>query len=329
MEYRHLGRSGLRVSEIAYGNWVTHGSQVDQSAANACVQAALDNGITFFDTADVYARGKAEEAMAVALKGERRSSYVLATKVFGEMGDKPTDRGLSRKHIVESAHASLKRLNTDYIDLYQAHRYDPSTPLEETLKAFDDLVRQGKVHYIGISEWHVTEIADALKLANDMGLDRIVSSQPQYSLLWRVIEGEVVPLSREAGIGQIVWSPLAQGVLTGKYKRDQIPPQGSRAADSNGGDQMIKGWLRDEVLDAVERLRPIAADLGLSLAQLSLAWVLANDNVSAAIIGASRPEQVIDNAAASGVKLTPDTLAAIDAAVEGVVISDPARAAGR
>ena len=326
MEYRNLGRSGLLVSEIAYGNWITHGGQVGQDAANSCVQAALDCGITFFDTADVYAGGKAEEALAVALKGERRSSYVLATKCYWPMGDKPTDRGLSRKHIIESCHASLRRLDTDYLDLYQAHRYDETTPLDETMRAFDDLVRQGKVHYIGISEWKASQIADALKIATDMGLERIVSSQPQYSLLWRVIEPEVVPLSREAGIGQIVWSPLAQGVLTGKYRRGEVPPQGSRATDDRGA-TMIRGWLREEVLDAVERLRPIADGLGLSLAQLALAWVLANDNVSAAIIGATRPEQVMDNAAASGVKLTAEILAEIDKAVVGVVVDDPARVA--
>ena len=325
MEYRNLGRSGLVVSEIAYGNWITHGHQVDQDSATACVRAALDQGITFFDTADVYANGLAESALAVALKGERRSSYVLATKVFGSMGDKPTDQGLSRKHIRESIDTSLARLNTDYVDLYQAHRYDPSTPLEETMRAFDDLVRAGKVHYIGISEWSAAHIKDALTVAKDLGLDRIISSQPQYSMLYRTIEAEVVPLCRDAGIGQIVWSPLAQGVLTGKYTKGMDAPVGSRATDERGG-LMMADWLRDDVLDAVDNLRPIAADLGISLPQLALAWVLANDNVSAAIIGASRPEQVVDNAAASGIKLSDDIMLAIDKAVAAVTVSDPALA---
>jgi voltage-dependent potassium channel beta subunit len=325
MEYRHLGRSGLLVSEISSGNWVTHGSQVEQDAASACVHAALDQGITFFDTANVYARGKAEEALAVALKGERRSSYVLATKVMGEMGDKPTDKGLSRKHIFEQCHASLQRLNTDYVDLYQAHRYDPNTPLEETLRAFDDLVRAGKVLYVGISEWTAEHISDALAVARDLGLDRIISSQPQYHVLWRVIESDVVPLCREAGIGQIVWSPLAQGVLTGKYAKGGGAPERSRATDDHGKN-MIQRWLRDEVIDAVDNLKPIAADLGLSMAQLALAWVLQNDNVSSAIIGGSRPEQVIDNAGAAGVKLTADVMEAIDKAVSTVVEHDAAKA---
>ncbi|HEY2315449.1 MAG TPA: aldo/keto reductase, partial [Streptosporangiaceae bacterium] len=234
MEHRHLGRSGLKVSEIAYGNWITHGSQVEEDAALACVAAALDEGITTFDTADVYARTKAEEVLGKALHGVRRESVEIFTKVFWPTGSGPNDRGLSRKHITESVHSSLRRLQTDYIDLYQAHRYDHETPLEETLRAFDDLVRQGKVLYIGVSEWRADEIAAALKIADQMGLDRIISNQPQYNMIWRVIESEVVELSQREGIGQIVWSPIAQGVLTGKYLPGAAPPAGSRATDEQG-----------------------------------------------------------------------------------------------
>jgi aryl-alcohol dehydrogenase-like predicted oxidoreductase len=321
MEHRNLGRSGLVVSEIAYGNWITHGGQIGQDAATACVRAAWDEGVTFFDTADVYTNGKAEEALAVALEGITRSDYVLATKVFWPMGPRPTDRGLSRKHMTEALHASLRRLRTDYVDLYQAHRYDPTTPLEETMRTFNDFVRQGKVHYIGISEWSAAQIAAALRIAEDMGLDRIVSSQPQYSMLWRTIEAEVVPLCRTEGLGQIVWSPLAQGVLTGKYVPGQAPPEGSRATDPTAAN-VVKRLMSDEILTAVQKLKPIAEEAGLSMAQLAVAWVLQNDNVTAAIIGATRPEQVIDNCRASGVKLAPETLAAIDAALGDVVVRD-------
>jgi aryl-alcohol dehydrogenase-like predicted oxidoreductase len=322
VEFRRLGGSGLLVSEIAYGNWITHGGQVENDAAFACVRAALDAGITFFDTADVYAMGRAETVLGEALDGERRESYVLATKVFWPTGDGPNDKGLSRKHIIESCHASLRRLRTDYVDLYQAHRYDPEVPLEETLRAFDDLVRQGKVHYVGVSEWSAPQIADALRIAKEMGFDRIVSSQPQYSMLWRVIEAEVVPLCRAEGIGQIVWSPLAQGVLTGKYLPGQPAPAGTRATDDEAGRFM--GWLlRDELLTAVQQLTPLAADAGLSLAQLALAWVLQNDNVSSAIIGATRPEQVKDNVGAVGVRLDDEVLKRIDEILTGFVIDDP------
>jgi len=324
MEQRQLGRSGLSVSEIAYGNWITHGNQVDQDAATACVRAALDAGITFFDTADVYALGRAEEALGRALTGVPRKDYVLATKVFWPTGPGPNDRGLSRKHLTESLHASLRRLGTDYVDLYQAHRYDPSTPLEETLRTFEDLVRAGKVLYIGVSEWTAAQIADALRIAEHRGFDRIISSQPQYSMLWRVIEAEVIPLCEREGIGQIVWSPIAQGVLTGKYLPGAAPPAGSRATDGTGAG-FVKGWLRDDVLTRVQQLAPIAADAGLSLAQLALAWVLANPNVSAAIIGASRPEQVVENTAASGNRLAPEILQRIDALLDPVVERDPGR----
>ncbi|MGI8682580.1 MAG: aldo/keto reductase family protein [Mycobacteriales bacterium] len=324
MEFRRLGHSGLQVSEIAYGNWITHGSQVEEDAAVACVRAAFDAQISFFDTADVYAQGRAESVLGRALAGVRRESYVLATKVFWPTGEAITDRGLSRKHVMESCHASLRRLGTDYVDLYQAHRYDDQTPLEETLRAFDDLVRAGKVHYIGVSEWTAAQIGDALRIAGEMGLDRIVSHQPQYSMLWRVIEAEVVPLCEKEGIGQIVWSPIAQGVLTGKYRPGAEPPAGTRAADPTGGN-FVRRWLRDEVLERVQQLRPIAADAGLSMAQLSVAWVLQNSNVSAAIIGATRPEQVTENVVAAGVRLGPELLERIDNVLDPVVERDPAR----
>ena len=325
MEFRRLGRSGMKVSEISYGNWLTHGSQVEAEQATACVREALEVGITTFDTADVYAGTKAETVLGEALKGERREGLEIFTKVYWPTGPGPNDRGLSRKHIIESCDASLERLQTDYIDLYQAHRFDYETPLEETLRAFDDLVRAGKVHYIGVSEWKASEIAQALEIAGQLGLDRIVSSQPQYNMLWRVIEAEVVPLCEAEGIGQIVWSPIAQGVLTGKYLPGQAPPEGSRATDVNGGDKMISRWLRDDVLDKVQLLTPLAQEAGLSLAQLAVAWVLANPNVSSAIVGASRPEQVRDNAAAAGKKLDADLLAKIDEVLEGVVTTDPGK----
>jgi len=323
MEYRRLGRSGMYVSAIAYGNWITHGSQVEEDAAKACVSAALDVGITTFDTADVYAGTVAEEVLARALKGVRRESYELFTKVYWPVGPGMNDRGLSRKHIMEACHASLRRLKTDHIDLYQAHRYDYETPLEETLRAFDDLVRAGKVNYIGVSEWKAAEIADALEIADAMGFDRIVSSQPQYSMLWRVIEEEVVPLSEAEGIGQIVWSPLAQGVLTGKYLPGQAAPEGSRATDKKSGSDFIKRFLNDEVLTAVQRLVPIAEGAGLSMAQLALAWVLQNENVSSAIIGATKPKQVRENVKAAGVKLDASVMRAVDEALGSLPETDP------
>lgn len=323
MEYRRLGSTGMYISEIAYGNWITHGSQVEAEAATKCVKAALDVGITTFDTADVYAGTKAETVLGKALKGVRRESYELFTKVYFPTGEGKNDRGLSRKHIMESAHASLKRLNTDHIDLYQAHRFDVETPLEETLSAFDDLIRQGKVSYIGFSEWNAEQIASALKIQDSRGYHRFVSSQPQYSALWRVIEAEVVPLSRKEGIGQIVWSPLAQGVLTGKYLPGEKAPVGSRARDKKSGANFISGWLRDEVLTAVQELRPIADEAGLTIGQLSIAWVLANDNVSTAIMGATKPSQVRENAKASGVKLSADQLGAIDKVLGPLAETDP------
>jgi voltage-dependent potassium channel beta subunit len=326
MEFRHLGRSGLKVSEISYGNWLTHGSQVEEDAAKECVRAALDEGITTFDTADVYAATKAEEVLGRALKGVRRESLEIFTKVYWPTGPGQNDRGLSRKHITESINGSLRRLQTDYVDLYQAHRFDYETPLEETLKTFDDLVRQGKVLYIGVSEWTADQIAQALKIADEMGFDRIVSNQPQYSMLWRIIEAEIVPLSEKEGVGQIVWSPIAQGVLTGKYMPGQQPPEGSRATDASGS-AMIARFMDDDVLTRVQDLKPIAADLGLSMAQLAIAWVLQNPNVSSAIVGASRPEQVRDNVKASGVKLEADVLRRIDDVLGSVVERDPAKTA--
>ncbi|GAA3145126.1 aldo/keto reductase family protein [Nonomuraea salmonea] len=326
MEFRHLGRSGLMVSEISYGNWITHGSQVEEDAAKQCVQAALDEGITTFDTADVYAGTKAEEVLGRALKGVRRESLEIFTKVYWPTGPGKNDRGLSRKHIFESIHGSLRRLQTDYVDLYQAHRFDYETPLEETLKTFDDLVRQGKVLYIGVSEWTAEQIGRALKIADEMGFDRLVSNQPQYSMLWRVIESEVVPLSEKEGVGQIVWSPIAQGVLTGKYLPGQQAPEGSRATDKTGG-AMIARFMRDDVLTRVQELKPIAADLGLSMAQLAVAWVLQNPNVSSAIVGATRPEQVRDNVKAAGVKLDADVLKKIDDVLGDVVERDASKTA--
>jgi aryl-alcohol dehydrogenase-like predicted oxidoreductase len=324
MEHRHLGRSGLKVSEIAYGNWITHGSQVEEDAAKACVAAALDEGITTFDTADVYAGTRAEAVLGRALHGLRRESLEICTKVFWPTGPGPNDRGLSRKHIMESAHASLRRLQTDYLDLYQAHRYDHGTPLEETLRAFDDLVRQGKVLYIGVSEWRAEEISAALAIAGQLGLDRLISNQPQYNMLWRVIEAEVLPLCETEGIGQIVWSPIGQGALTGKYLPGQAAPAGSRATDASGSG-FIKGFLTDEILSRVAELRPVAEQAGLSMAQLAIAWVLQNPGVSAAIVGATRPEQVRENVKASGVRLDDEVMGKIDDALGPVIERDPAR----
>ncbi|BBH66814.1 aldo/keto reductase [Actinoplanes sp. OR16] len=322
MKHRHLGRSGLLVSEIAYGNWITHGSQVEEDAALACVRAALDEGITTFDTADVYAGTRAEEVLGRALKGERREGLEIFTKVYWRTGPGVNDSGLSRKHIMESIDGSLKRLGTEYVDLYQAHRYDKHTPLEETMEAFADVVHRGKAHYIGVSEWTAAEIRAAKPLADELKI-RLVSNQPQYSMLWRVIEAEVVPASVELGLGQIVWSPLAQGVLTGKYKPGQQPPAGSRATDEKSGAGFIARWLEDDVLTRVQQLQPLADQAGLTLAQLGVAWVLQNPNVSAAIIGASRPEQVRDNVKASGVELDAGLLKAIDEIVDPVVTRDP------
>ncbi|GAA1834785.1 aldo/keto reductase family protein [Microlunatus capsulatus] len=325
MDFRYLGNSGLKISEITYGNWLTHGSQVENEQAHACVKASLEAGITTFDTADVYANTKAETVLGEALKGERRESVEIFTKVFGPTGPKgPNDLGLSRKHISEAINGSLKRLQTDYVDLYQAHRYDYETPLEETMQAFADLVRAGKVLYLGVSEWTADQMREASALAKDLGV-QLISNQPQYSMLWRVIEGEVVPASKELGISQVVWSPIAQGVLTGKYVPGQDLPAGSRATDDKGGANMIARWMNDDVLERVQQLKPIAEEAGLSMAQLAIAWVLQNDNVATAIIGASRPEQVFDNVKAAGVTLEPALLAKIDDVLGDAVTSDPAK----
>lgn len=323
MEYRRLGSSGMYVSEIAYGNWITHGSQVEEEAAIKCVKAALDVGITTFDTADVYAGTRAEVVLGKALKGVKRESFELFTKVYWPTGSGKNDRGLSRKHIMESVHASLKRLNTDHIDLYQFHRFDFETPLEESLSAFDDLVRQGKIHYIGFSEWTADQISHAISIQKQRGYTPFVSSQPQYSMLWRVIESKVVPLCIQEGIGQIVWSPIAQGVLTGKYLPGKKAPAGSRATDKKSGAGMISGWMRDEVLSAVQQLRPIADELGLSLSQLALAWALQNQNVSSVIMGATKPAQVKENVKASGVKLDADVMYRIDVVLGDIPERDP------
>jgi aryl-alcohol dehydrogenase-like predicted oxidoreductase len=325
VESRRLGRSGLTISAIAYGNWLTHGGQVEEDAAHACVRAALDAGITTFDTADVYAGTRAESVLGRALAGQRREALEVFTKVYWPTGPGHNDRGLSRKHITESCHASLRRLQTDYVDLYQAHRYDPTVPLEETMTAFADLVRAGKVLYIGVSEWNAEEIAAGAALARDLGV-QLISNQPQYSMLWRVIEDEVVPTSEKEGISQIVWSPLAQGVLTGKYLPGRQPPPDSRGGHAEVGGSMQR-FLRDDVLTAVQGLRPVAEDLGLSMAQLAIAWVLQNPNVAAAIIGATRPEQVHDNVAAAGVTLDAGVLARIDEVLGDVVERDPAKTA--
>ncbi len=323
MEYRHLGSTGMYVSEISYGNWITHGSQVEQDAAIKCVKTALDVGITTFDTADAYAGTRAETVLGKALKGVRRESYELFTKVYWPTGDGKNDRGLSRKHIMESCHASLKRLNVENIDLYQMHRFDVETPLEESLQAFEDLIRQGKVNYIGFSEWTASQISAALKIQDQRGFSRFVSSQPQYSALWRIIEAEVVPLSRKEGIGQIVWSPVTQGVLTGKYKPGGKLPAGSRATDKKSGAGMISRWMRDDVLEAVQKLAPIADSVGLTMSQLAIAWVLQNDNVSSAIMGATKPSQVKENVKAAGVKLDTSVMSAIDKALGSLPERDP------
>lgn len=325
MEYRRLGRSGLTISEIAYGNWLTHGGQVEEDAAQACVRAAFDAGITTFDTADVYAGTRAESVLGRALAGQRREQLEIFTKVYWPTGPGPNDRGLGRKHVTESCEASLRRLQTDHIDLYQAHRYDETVPLEETMTAFADLVRAGKVLYIGVSEWRADEIAAGAALARELGI-QLISNQPQYSMLWRVIEDEIVPTSEREGVSQIVWSPLAQGVLTGKYLPGEQPPAGSRATDPEAG-RFIRRFMTDDVLGRVQELRPVADDLGLSMAQLAVAWVLRNENVAAAIIGATRPEQVHDNVKAAGVRLDDDVMTRIDEVLGDVVERDPAKTA--
>ncbi len=321
MNHRHLGQSGLVVSEISFGNWLTHGAQVEKDAAIACVRAALEEGITTFDTADIYAKTKAEEVLGEALAGERRQGLEIFTKVYWPTGPGMNDRGLSRKHIMESIEGSLRRLRTDYVDLYQAHRYDFETPLEETMLAFADLVRAGKVLYIGVSEWTAEQIGRAGVLARELKIP-LISNQPQYSMLWRVIEAEVIPACEKLGMGQIVWSPMAQGVLSGKYLPGQPAPAGSRATHETAG-QFIAKFMTDDVLTRVQQLKPLAQEAGLTMAQLAVAWVLQNPNVSSAIVGASRPEQVRDNVKASGVVLDGAIMKRIDEVVGPVVERDP------
>jgi voltage-dependent potassium channel beta subunit len=313
MQYRRLGNSGVKISEVGLGSWLTFGNAVEDDTAKKCIHRAYELGINFFDTANVYARGESEKVVGKALQDFPRESYVLATKVYFPMGDGPNDRGLSRKHIMEQCHASLKRLKTDYIDLYQCHRYDTEAPLEETLRALDDLVSQGKVLYVGVSQWSAAQIADACHLSRLLNLDKIVSNQPYYNMLGREIEREVVPLCEREGIGQVVYSPLAQGVLTGKYKPGEAPPKDSRAADDK--QNMFLQNLDQAQLEKVQRLKPIAEELEITLAQLALAWCLRLPNISSVIVGASRPGQVDDNAAASGVRLSEDLLKRIDEAL--------------
>jgi aryl-alcohol dehydrogenase-like predicted oxidoreductase len=321
--HRFLGRSGFQVSEITYGNWITHASQVENERAVATVHAALDVGITTFDTADTYANTAAEIVLGEALKGQRREGLEILTKVYFPIGPKgANDSGLSRKHIRDGIDGSLRRLGVDYVDLYQAHRYDHQTPLEETMQAFADVVRQGKALYIGVSEWTADQLRAGHALARDLGI-QLVSNQPQYSALWRVIEGAVIPASVELGISQIVWSPVAQGVLSGKYLPGHPAPEGSRAA-SDAGEFWIRHLMRDEVLTAVQRLAPLAEQAGLTMPQLAIAWVLQNPNVASALVGASRPEQLRSNVAASGVVLEPALMDAIDEVVGDVVTDDPA-----
>ncbi|MEK7295301.1 MAG: aldo/keto reductase family protein, partial [Actinomycetota bacterium] len=322
MEFRYLGRSGLKVSAISYGNWITHGSQIEEQAAVACVQRALELGITTFDTADVYAGTKAEGVLGRALSGVQRESIEIFTKVYWPTGKSQNNRGLSRKHILESINGSLKRLGTDYVDLYQAHRFDVETPLEETMLAFADIVRQGKALYIGVSEWTAEQITRGAQLARELHVP-FISNQPQYSMLWRVIEQEVVPACEHEGLSQIVWSPLAQGILTGKYLPGQPPPEGSRATDELSGKNFISRWMTDDVLTKVQKLRPLADQAGLTMAQLGVAWVLQNTNVASAIVGATKPEQLDDNVKAAKVKLDATLMKAVDDALDGVIVSDP------
>jgi aryl-alcohol dehydrogenase-like predicted oxidoreductase len=311
MRYRQLGDSDLNVSEISLGSWLTYGGGVGDESARACVDAAFEAGINFIDTANVYARGAAEDFLGDVLQNRPRDSYVLATKLYFPMDDTGENQGLSRPQVEKQIDDSLRRLRTDHVDLYQCHRYDSNTPLEETMAALTDVVNSGKARYIGFSEWSAAQIQAALDLSRDKGYAKFVSSQPQYSMLHRDPEREVFPLCQANGISQIVWSPLAQGALTGKYKPGAPPPEGSRATSRQMGG-MMSNWLEEDVLETVQRLVPVAERLGITMAQLALAWVLREDNVASAIVGASRPEQVHDNASASGIELDAATLAEID-----------------
>ena len=311
MEYRKLGRSGLKVSEIALGSWLTYGQTVDEEAATQIIHKAFELGINLFDTANVYAAGAAEKIVGKALRELPRDEYVLATKCFFPMGPKPNQSGLSRKHIHDQAEASLRRLGLDYIDLYQAHRFDNDTPLDETLRAFDDLVRAGKVRYVGVSSWMANQMIEAHAVAERLMLDQIVSHQPMYNMFNRSIEKDIIPTCETLGIGQIVYGPLAQGTLTGKYAGGKIP-QGSRASEPEKQGKFMAKYLTEENHKRVEYLRPIAAELDMTMAQLALAWCLRQENLSAVICGATKPTQIEDNSAAAGKKIPPDTLNRID-----------------
>jgi aryl-alcohol dehydrogenase-like predicted oxidoreductase len=319
MRYRELGSSQLEVSEISLGSWLTFAGGVGFEQTRACTEAAFAAGINFFDTANVYGRGAAESAWGEILSSRARDSYVLATKVWGQMSDDPEDRGLSAAQIAKQIDASLERLRTDYVDVYQTHRFDPDVPIEETVEALQQVVASGKARFLGFSEWTPEQIQAAIDIA---GPDLFVSSQPQYSMLWRAPEAEVFPLCAASGISQIVWSPLAQGLLTGKYRHGQAPPGDSRAASSEMG-RFMAPLMSDAVLQAVDRLRPIADQAGLSMTEMALAWVLRRPELASAIVGASRPEQVHANAQASGIRLTPDTLTAIDEALGEVPVKRP------
>ncbi len=321
--YRFLGNSGLQISEITYGNWITHGLQVDADRATKTVHRALDLGITSFDTADVYANREAEKILGKALKGLDRDTFEVFTKVYWPVGKSGANQGgLSRKHIFDALHNSLKSLKVDYVDLYQAHRFDYDTPLEETMRAFADLVRMGKVMYVGVSEWTAEQIRQGHQWATELGF-QLVSNQPQYSALWRVVEGKVIPTCEELGMSQIVWSPMAQGVLTGKYLPGQAPPAGSRATDEKGGANFVSRFMDTQILEQVQELKPIAQELGLTMPQLAIAWVLHNPNVAAALVGASRPSQLDDTVKASGVRLDQEVVDQINAVLAPVSITDP------
>ncbi len=314
MQYRRLGHTGLKVSEISLGSWLTYGNAVENDTAVKTIDQAYESGINFFDTANVYAGGEAEKVVGVALGKYRRDSYVLATKVFFPMGDGPNDRGLSRKHIFEQAHASLKRLKADYIDILYCHRYDVETPVEETLRTIDDLIRQGKILYAGVSEWTAAQLQEAMRVADKYLLDRVVVNQPLYNMLDRKIENEVIPVSEKNGISQVVYSPLAQGMLTGKYRNPKDLPAGSRATNDKMN-AFIKRYLNDGTFEKLSKINTVADELGIPMSQLALAWVLRQHNVASALIGASKPEQVVQNVKASGYSLSSDVIKEIDAAL--------------
>ncbi|GAC1496718.1 MAG: aldo/keto reductase family protein [Vulcanimicrobiaceae bacterium] len=321
MRYRHLGRSGVKVSVVGLGSWLTYGGSVEEDAARACIARAYERGINFFDTANVYARGRAEEVVGRAIAAFPRESIVLATKVFYTMGDGPNDRGLSRKHVVEQCHASLRRLGVEYVDLYQCHRYDRTTPLDETVSVMNDLVRQGKILYWGVSEWSADQIAAAVSLARARGWAEPVSNQPQYSALWRRVEERVFPACADFGLGNVVWSPLAMGILTGKYADAAKPPAGTRAAGASA--EMMEDYFTQPVLDAVANLAPLANEAGATMGQLALAWCLRRTEVSSAIVGATKAEHVDDNAAAADLDIDASIFARMDALLEPVAPHEP------